>query len=197
MASLMPLIQDLLPMILPSSISVTKACDILPPPTPTPPSPPRIKVISRDAVVNKTDKMCASVLIVKPHSSSSVRHHGEQGTCQPIFLPSSYNSSIWYKDQSHLPTQKTKYPPSFQDAIIYAAAGTGVLLSSPKDEGDEPERFPLGQGDFAVVPSWTEHQALNESEVDVLWVIIRSGSSPVEVNLTDWGGAEAKEPLRR
>ncbi|KAK3317782.1 hypothetical protein B0T19DRAFT_297647 [Cercophora scortea] len=186
MASLMPLIQDLLPMILPSSISVTKAGDILPPlPSPsTAPllveaegegaeaeeaearaaaeaGKPRIKVISRDAVVNKTDKMCASVLIVKPHSSSSVRHHGEQ------------------------------------DAIIYAAAGTGVLLSSPKDEGDEPERFPLEQGDFAVVPSWTEHQALNESEADVLWVIIRSGPSPVEVNLTDWGGDEAKEPLGR
>lgn len=103
MASLLPLIHDILPMVLPASIAVTKAADVLPPPT----DPgeqngerPRVQVISRNAVVEKSDKMCASgehpqnplslaankflmailVLIVKPNSSSPVRHHGEQGT---------------------------------------------------------------------------------------------------------------------
>jgi len=72
-------------MILPASISVTKATDIAPlPPSPPPPGarqPPRIRVLTRDAVVNKTDKLCATVLIVKPKSFTTIRHNGEQGWC--------------------------------------------------------------------------------------------------------------------
>ncbi|KAK3321843.1 RmlC-like cupin domain-containing protein [Apodospora peruviana] len=171
MASLLPLIQDILPMIMPSSISVTKAADILPPlPSPPPPSDAngtketsRIRVLTGDAVINKTDKMCASVLLVTAKSSSTVRHHGEQ------------------------------------DTIIYAASGRGVLLSNPMDESDEepdpkPVRYALEQGDFAFVPAWTEHQVLNESDTEMTWIIIRSGPQPVEVNLTDWGGATASDP---
>ncbi|KAK3346618.1 RmlC-like cupin domain-containing protein [Lasiosphaeria hispida] len=161
MASLLPIISEILPMILPSSISVTKSRDILPPPPPEDNGirePSGVRVLSRNAVVNKTDKMCASVLIVKPKSSSTVRHNGEQ------------------------------------DAIIYAASGKGVLLSIPKDEDEDedevPERHELEQGDFAFIPSWTEHQALNESDGDLLWVVIRSGPEPVEVDLTEWGGPE-------
>jgi len=86
-----------------------------------------------------------------------------------------------------------------QDSIIYAASGKGILLSSPKDEDEteQPVKYPLEQGDFAFVPSWTEHQALNESDADLVWVIIRSGSQPVEVNLTDWGGDEVKSPQNK
>jgi hypothetical protein len=67
MASLLPLIQDILPMILPASVSVTKATDILPPETQ--PSEGQggaegkaagVRVISKNAVVDKTDKMCTS-----------------------------------------------------------------------------------------------------------------------------------------
>ncbi|GAB1317764.1 Cupin type-2 domain-containing protein [Madurella fahalii] len=159
MASLLPLIHDILPMIMPASIAVTKAADILPPPTEPGEQDggrPRVQVISRNAIVDKTDKMCASVLIVKPKSSSPVHHHGEQ------------------------------------DTIIYAVSGKGVLLSHPRDEGDVPERYELAPGDFAFIPAWTEHQAVNESEDDFHLVVIRSGGQPVEVNLTDWGGSEAK-----
>jgi uncharacterized RmlC-like cupin family protein len=78
-----------------------------------------------------------------------------------------------------------------QDAIIFAASGTGVLLTHPKDDDSEPVRYVLAQGDFAFVPAWTEHQAVNESESEELrWVIIRSGSHPTEVSLTGWGGAQ-------
>ncbi|KAK4217550.1 hypothetical protein QBC37DRAFT_369974 [Rhypophila decipiens] len=205
MAALLPIISEILPMIMPSSISVTKASDVFPPTLHVAPdttteqqngSPsssvekdktkrPGIKVISRDAMVNKTDKMCASVLILPPKSTSTIRHNGEQ------------------------------------DAIIYAALGSGILLSSPKDDEEpiaiavpkpngtkdskapkaeesiiqepQPVRYPLEKGDFAFIPAWTEHQALNESDTeDAVWVVTRSGSSPVEVHLTDWGGAEVK-----
>jgi hypothetical protein len=62
MASLLPLIEDILPMILPASVAVTKAADILPPET----QPggdgdtPEVRVISRHAMIDKTDKMCTS-----------------------------------------------------------------------------------------------------------------------------------------
>jgi uncharacterized RmlC-like cupin family protein len=52
-------------------------------------------------------------------------------------------------------------------------------------------RHPLSQGDFAFIPAWTEHQAVNESDhVDLVWVVVRSGPHPVEVSLTDWGGSQ-------
>lgn len=58
----------------------------------------------------------------------------------------------------------------------------------------EPIQHPLSQGDFAFIPAWTEHQARNDSPTEtVIWVVIRSGGSPVEVNLTDWGGETAEE----
>jgi hypothetical protein len=68
MASLLPLIQDILPMILPSSIHITKASEILPPSVLTSEATgtdaveghAEPRVVSRDAIVNKTDKMCAT-----------------------------------------------------------------------------------------------------------------------------------------
>jgi hypothetical protein len=64
MASLLPLIQDILPMILPASVTVTKAADILPsesqPNGEAEGTKPGVRVISRHALVDNTDKMCAS-----------------------------------------------------------------------------------------------------------------------------------------
>lgn len=156
-------------MILPASISVTKAAEVIPP-SPTlstlePDGEPstNARVICRNAVVNQTDRMCASVLIVKPKASSTIRHNGEQ------------------------------------EAIIYTVSGTGALLSAPKDEDEDedekPERHPIAKGDFAFIPAWTEHQVVNESDdEDLHLVITRTGPQPVEVGLVDWGGDEAKEP---
>jgi uncharacterized RmlC-like cupin family protein len=72
-------------------------------------------------------------------------------------------------------------------------SGNGSLLSQPKGDDEEPERHALGPGDFAFIPAWTEHQAVNDAEVDFHLVIIRSGGRPVEVNLTGWGGPQAKD----
>jgi hypothetical protein len=128
MASLLPLIQDILPMILPASITVTKAADILPPVTERSGDGQErsgVQVISRNAVVDKTDRMCASgeqcyllaqttdrlvkpaspVLIVKPKSCSSVRHHGEQGTLFVQSLPLSPTTTY---------IGRVEIPPSFE-----------------------------------------------------------------------------------
>lgn len=72
-----------------------------------------------------------------------------------------------------------------------------MLLSQPKGDEEEPERHELGPGDFAFVPAWTEHQAVNESDTDFHLVVIRSGGSPVEVHLTDWGGPQVRDPPKQ
>ncbi len=50
----------------------------------------------------------------------------------------------------------------------------------------------MSPGDFAFVPAWTEHQVLNETEEEVVWVVVRGGAQPTVVDLTEWGGPEAK-----
>lgn len=57
-------------------------------------------------------------------------------------------------------------------------------------EEDEPRRHALTAGDFAFVPAWTEHQIQNETDADLVLVVIQSGSRPVGAILTDWGGDE-------
>lgn len=78
-----------------------------------------------------------------------------------------------------------------QDAIIYAASGTGILLVKEGFDG-VLRRHELSPGDFALVPAWTEHQAQNDTDSDVVWVVTQSGPHPVGATLTDWGGDEMK-----
>ncbi|CAJ2499761.1 Uu.00g026140.m01.CDS01 [Anthostomella pinea] len=75
MSSFFSLIPDLLPMIMPSEVHVTKASDLE--------ATRRANddvMIRQGAVIGKSDKMCASVLTAKPNCSSAVHHHGEQET---------------------------------------------------------------------------------------------------------------------
>ncbi|KAM3451453.1 hypothetical protein MY1884_007910 [Beauveria asiatica] len=148
MASLIPFISEILPMIMPASTHVTAAKDLRPA-HPTVEGP----VIRRAAVVDRCDKMCASVLTTRPRSRTPVRHNSEQ------------------------------------DAIIYAVSGTGVLLVNESFE-EELRRHLLGAGDFAFIPAWTEHQIHNDTDDDLVMVVIQSGSRPVGAILTDWGGDE-------
>ena len=37
-------------------------------------------MIRQNAIVDMSDKLCSSVMIAKPHSSSAVHHHGDQDT---------------------------------------------------------------------------------------------------------------------
>ncbi|KAK5992990.1 hypothetical protein PT974_06415 [Cladobotryum mycophilum] len=152
MASFLPFISEILPMILPSTTQVTRGKQL------ASSSENNGASINQPAVVDKCDKMCASVLTTRPHSTSPIRHNSEQ------------------------------------DAIVYAVSGTGVLVVKEGFEG-ELRRHELSPGDFAFVPAWTEHQAQNESDQDVVWVITQSGSHPVGAILTDWGGDEVKTIL--
>ncbi|TLD15795.1 uncharacterized protein PgNI_01417 [Pyricularia grisea] len=118
-------------------------------------------VVVRNAIVNKTDKMCASVMFAGPQSDSAVHHNSEH------------------------------------DTIIYAASGRGILATSPPenysdDEEQPPMQRELEPGDFAFIPAWTEHQLINKTDEQVVWVVIQGGPTPIVVPLTGWGGAEAE-----
>ncbi|KAH7166306.1 RmlC-like cupin domain-containing protein [Dactylonectria macrodidyma] len=146
MASLIPFIHEILPMIMPSATRITRAKQ-LEPAHPTVEGP----VIHREAIVNKCDKMCASVLTTRPKATSTIRHNSEQ------------------------------------DAIVYAVSGNGILTVN-QGLGMELKDHELSPGDFAFIPAWTEHQVRNETEEDVVWLMIQSGPHPIGADLADWGG---------
>jgi mannose-6-phosphate isomerase-like protein (cupin superfamily) len=79
-----------------------------------------------------------------------------------------------------------------KDAIVYVASGTGLLIVN-EGFNSELRRHELSSGDFAVIPAWTEHQIRNDTDADVVCVVIQSGPSPEGATLTDWGGDEAAE----
>ena len=68
------------------------------------------------------------------------------------------------------------------DTIVYAVRGRGTVVS----EGGKKRQI-LDPGDFALVPAYTEHQEVNDGDEEVLWIITRSGKSPIVENLENWG----------
>jgi len=141
------IVSDILPMIVPGEVQVKKKEEY-----DEGTGGKTEGMVRLGAVVGMSEKICGSVMIAKPHTSSGVHHHGEQ------------------------------------DTIVYASAGHGTIVSGP--EGSK--RQDLAPGDFALIPAWAEHQEVNDSDEEVVWIITRSGSSPVVVNLEGWGGKEVK-----
>ncbi|KAI1114894.1 RmlC-like cupin domain-containing protein [Nemania sp. NC0429] len=152
MSSIFSLLPDILPMILPSAITVVKATDLESQRQKSQDAP----MTRQGAIIGKSDRMCATVMRAKPHCSSAVHHHGEQET------------------------------------IIYAASGKGVLVTNTGHGEENLKRHEISAGDFAFIPPWTEHQEINETDEDVVWILIRSGPEPVVVYLTGWDGDQAK-----
>lgn len=75
----------------------------------------------------------------------------------------------------------------FADTIIYAVSGNGVLIVN-EAVNSELKHHDLAPGDFAFVPAWIEHQVKNDTDEDVKWLMIQSGSTPIRADLTEWGG---------
>jgi uncharacterized RmlC-like cupin family protein len=69
----------------------------------------------------------------------------------------------------------------FVDTIVYAAKGHGTIVS----EGGK-KRQDLEPGDFALIPAFVEHQEVNDSDADIVWVITRGGRNPIVQNLEGW-----------
>jgi uncharacterized RmlC-like cupin family protein len=48
-------------------------------------------------------------------------------------------------------------------------------------------------GDFVHVPAFLPHMVINPSETEPFeWVVVRSTSTPIVVNLPDWPGNQEK-----
>jgi len=69
------------------------------------------------------------------------------------------------------------------DTIVYAAKGFGSIVSGPNGS----KRQDLSPGDFALIPAYAEHQEVNDSDEDVVWIITRGGRNPIVQNLDGWG----------
>ena len=67
-------------------------------------------------------------MIAKPHTSSAVHHHGEQGT-----LVSRHSSSVSRHEQLQTPAlSKVKPHLTYRtDTIVYAASGRGAIVTNP------------------------------------------------------------------
>lgn len=64
---------------------------------------------------------------------------------------------------------------------MYAAKGNGTIVS---DGGSVRQQ--LSPGDFALIPAFAEHQEVNDSDEDVVWVITRGGRNPIVENVNGW-----------
>ncbi|KAF1940481.1 hypothetical protein EJ02DRAFT_406446 [Clathrospora elynae] len=80
-----------------------------------------------------------------------------------------------------------------EDTIVYAAKGNGAIMSGPNGE----KRQELAPGDFALIPAYAEHQEVNDSDEDVVWIITRGGRNPVVENLDGWGQSYQSRALCR
>lgn len=69
-----------------------------------------------------------------------------------------------------------------QDTIVYVLEGTALVRWGERGEF----RATVNPGDFLYVPAWLPHQEINESaEKPFRWVVVRSTSAPIVVNLPD------------
>lgn len=62
------------------------------------------------------------------------------------------------------------------------ASGKGSVIFGP--EGSK--RVDLEPGDFALIPSNTLHQEVNDGDEEVVWIITRTGRKPIVENVDSW-----------
>ncbi|KAF9699122.1 hypothetical protein EKO04_003061 [Ascochyta lentis] len=72
-----------------------------------------------------------------------------------------------------------------EDTIVYAVSGRGAIVSANGQKRQE-----LAPGDFALIPSYAEHQEVNDGDEEVKWIITRGGRNPIVHNLDDWGKSQ-------
>ncbi|KAF2427562.1 hypothetical protein EJ08DRAFT_575851, partial [Tothia fuscella] len=70
---------------------------------------------------------------------------------------------------------------SATNTIVYAVRGEGTIVSHGGSKRSE-----LKPGDFALIPAFAEHQEVNGSDEEVVWVITRGGRNPIVESLNRW-----------
>jgi len=77
-----------------------------------------------------------------------------------------------------------------QNTVVYVLEGSSSVRWGERGESDAT----VHAGDFLFVPAWLPHQEINPSnEAPFRWVVVRSTSEPIVVNLPDdyWQRSEA------
>ena len=120
--------------------------------------------------------LIVAVMVAKLHTASAVHHHGEEGqyafnVFQPICC-----------DLPHPLRYPTTRSDTGSDIIVYAASGHGTIVSGP----DGSKQQELAPGDSALIPAYAEHQEVNDSDEDVIWIISRGGRTLTVQHLESW-----------
>jgi uncharacterized RmlC-like cupin family protein len=69
-----------------------------------------------------------------------------------------------------------------QDTIVYVLSGSSYIRWGERGEFNATAQT----GNFLYVPAWLPHQEMNpSSEMPFQWVVVRSTSEPIVVNLPD------------
>lgn len=68
------------------------------------------------------------------------------------------------------------------ETVVYAASGRGSVVFGPHGS----KRVDLEPGDFALIPSQTLHQEVNDGDEQVVWIITRTGRIPIVQNVESW-----------
>lgn len=63
-----------------------------------------------------------------------------------------------------------------------SASGRGSVVFGPQGS----KRVDLEPGDFALIPSNTLHQEVNDGDEEVVWIITRTGRKPIVENVDSW-----------
>jgi uncharacterized RmlC-like cupin family protein len=105
-------------------------------------------------------------------------------------------SSLWAGIFVVEPSAKTAiHHHGEQDTVVYVLEGEARVRWGNFGE----HSVTVGAGDFLHVPSWLPHQELNPSkEHSFRWVVVRSTSEPIIVNLPDdFWTSTGPEPVER
>lgn len=65
---------------------------------------------------------------------------------------------------------------------LNTASGRGSVIFGPQGS----KRVDLEPGDFALIPSNTLHQEVNDGDEEVVWIITRTGRKPIVENVESW-----------
>ncbi|XXH02920.1 hypothetical protein Hte_009310 [Hypoxylon texense] len=174
-------------MIMPSEVQITRASDLE-----AQRDGKDAAMIRQGAVIGKSDRMCATdgVLPRPVHSGlTTMSLHDSQAS---LFLSSASSRRARKETIIYAASGKGMYVMARQPRTRGVGVLTGSRLVTSAGADEEPKRHELSAGDFAFIPPWTEHQEINQTDENVVWILIRSGPEPVVVYLTGWGGDEAK-----
>ncbi len=72
--SFLPIIKDIIPLIMPSPVHVTKSTEL------SSTTGQTDGMIRQGAIIGRSPSICGSLMTAKPHSASAIHHHGGQDT---------------------------------------------------------------------------------------------------------------------